>query len=160
MLRSHNSIVIKRSIEDVYQFVAVDFFANYQKWSPEVCELEQLTGGRMRVGVTGRQVRRDHGYLSEAYFRVTQMTPLRDLHFSSLSEPCFDVRYLFEPVAGATRLTFDFELTPSLAMLPFQSLVQNAVTQGGRRTVANLQTILQSDDEVPAPPSLRGTITT
>jgi hypothetical protein len=79
MLCFHNSVLINRSIEDVYRFIAVDFFENYQKWSPEVCELEQLTCGEMRVGVTGRQVRYDRGYRSEAYFRVTAMMPLRDL---------------------------------------------------------------------------------
>lgn len=159
MLRSQNSIVINRSIADVYQFVAVDFFANYQKWSPEVCELEQLTGGGMRVGATGRQVRCDHGYRSEAYFRVTQMIPLRYLHFASLSKPDFEVRYMFEPVAGATRLTFDFQLSPPLTMLPFRRLVQYAITQGALRTVTNLQTILQADGEASTTGSTQGTVT-
>jgi len=145
MLCSHNTVLINRSIEDVYDFIAVGFFENYQKWSPEVCELEQLTCGEMRVGVTGRQVRYDRGYRSEAYFRVTAMRPLRELRFTSLSKPDFDVCYLFEPAAAATRLTFDFQLRAPLMMLPLHSLIEDIIEQGGRRVVTNLQTLLETD---------------
>jgi hypothetical protein len=145
MLCSHNTVLINRRIEDVYQFIAVDFFENYQKWSPEVCELEQLSSGEMRVGVTGRQVRYDRGYRSEAYFRVTEMMPLRELRFTSLSKPEFDVCYLFEPAAAATRLTFNFQLSPPLLMLPLHGLIEDVIEQGGRRVITNLQTLLETD---------------
>ena len=147
MLCSQNSVLINRCVEDVYRFIAVDFFENYQKWSPEVCELEQLTCGEMRVGVTGRQVRYDHGYRSEAYFRVTVMMPLRELRFTSLSKPEFDVCYLFEPVAAATRLTFNFQLKPPLLMLPLHGVIEDVVKRGGRRVVTNLQTLLETDKD-------------
>lgn len=144
MLCSHNCVLINRRIEDVYQFIALDFFDNYQKWSPEVCELEKLTTGEMRVGVTGRQVRYDQGYRSEAFFRVTQLTPLRELRFASLSKPDFGVCYQFEPVDAATRLTFDFQLKPPLLMLPLRSRIHDIVEQGGSRVVTNLQALLET----------------
>ena len=145
ILCSHNTVLINRRIEDVYQFVAVNFFENYQRWSPEVSELEQLTSGEMRAGVTGRQVRYDHGYRTEAYFRVTEMNPLRELRFASMSKPKFIVGYLFEPVADATRLTFEFELKLPLLMLPLHSLIEDVVEQGGRRVVTNLQALMELD---------------
>lgn len=145
MLYSRNSVLINSCIEDVYQFIAVDFFDNYQKWSPEVCELEKLTSGEMRVGVTGRQVRYDLGYRSEAYFRVTQFKPLRELRFTSLSKPEFGVHYLFEPVHAATRLTFNFQLRPPLLMLPLQRRIHDIIEQGGTHVVTNLKTLLETD---------------
>ena len=68
MLRTQHSILIIREIQDVYQFVVVEFFHNYPKWSPQVSELEKITAGHMRIGVTGRQVRYDSGHRSEALF--------------------------------------------------------------------------------------------
>jgi len=145
MLYSHNSVLINCRIEDVYQFIAVDFFDNYQKWSPEVCELEKLTSGEMRVGVTGRQVRYDKGYRSEAFFRVTQFMPMRELRFTSLSKPEFGVCYLFEPVDAATRLIFDFQLRLPLLMLPLRNHIHDIVNLSGRHVVTNLKTLLEAD---------------
>ena len=144
MLYSHNSVLINNCIEDVYRFIAVDFFDNYQKWSPEVCELEKLTSGEMRVGVTGRQVRCDLGYRSEAFFRVTRFMPLRELSFSSLSKPEFGVSYLFEPANAATRLIFDFQLKPPLLMLPLHSRIHDIIKQSGGQVVTNLKALLET----------------
>jgi hypothetical protein len=142
LLRSHNSVVINRNVEDVYQFVAVDFFQNYRKWCPEVSELEQITHGAMRVGMTGRQVRYDMGYRSEATFRVTRLMPMRELRFASLTKPEFGVCYRFEPVMSRTRLSFEFQLSLPLYLIPVQRRVEDAVCNGGCRVVTNLQALL------------------
>lgn len=55
------SIVIKSSPETVFHYIGIDLFSNYPKWSPEVVELEQLSGGTVGVGTLGRQVRTDQG---------------------------------------------------------------------------------------------------
>ena len=142
LLESHHNTMIRRSIGDVYRFVAVDFFQNYRKWSPEVSELQQTTAGPMRVGVTGRQVRYDQGYRSEAEFRVTHMTALRELRFASLTRPEFDVCYRFEPVATDTLISFDFKLRLPVVMLPLRERVELLVEQGGSRVVSNIRTLL------------------
>jgi hypothetical protein len=145
ILRSQSSISIDRSIQDVYQFVAVDFFENYRRWAPEVCELENLSRDRMQVGVTGRQVRYDGGYRSEALFRVTHFTPLRELRFISLSKPDFSVRYLFESEGLGARLTFSFQIDLTLLMLPFRSRIAETLEAGARRNVKNVKTLLESN---------------
>ena len=142
LIQSHHRTVIHRSIEDVYQFVAINFFRNYRRWSPEVSELEQITPGAMRVGVTGRQVRHDQGYRSEATFRVTRMTPLQELRFASLTKPEFDVCYRFEPVSNDTRIHFDFLLRLPLVMLPLRERIAAIVDQSGSRVVGNIQALL------------------
>ena len=142
LIHSHHKTEVHRSIEDVYQFVAVDFFRNYRRWSPEVSELEQITAGAMRVGVTGRQVRHDQGYRSEAMFRVTRMTPLLELRFASLTKPEFDVCYRFESLSRITRIHFDFRLRLPLAMLPLHERIATIVDQSGSRVVGNLRALL------------------
>ena len=144
MLNTSHSILIRRNIEDVYRFVALDFFDNYPKWSPELLELEQLTSGPMRVGVNGRQVRCDDGYRYAAQFRVTGMLPQRELSFTSTSKPHFEVCYRFAPELASTRLTFAFRLQPTLVMLPFQNRIRGIIAQGGERVVANLRALLES----------------
>ena len=37
------SIVINKPVNKVFNFIAVDFFKNYPRWSPEVQELELLS---------------------------------------------------------------------------------------------------------------------
>ena len=144
MQQTENSILVRRRIEDVYRFVATDFFENYPKWSPEVCELEKLSSGQMRVGVIGRQVRSDGGYRTEARFQVTHFTPLVELRFASRTKPRFEVRYRFETVASDTRLTFNFNLELPFLIRPLRHRVGEAVKRGGSRVLHNLKILLET----------------
>lgn len=144
MLQTENSILIRRRIEDVYRFVATDFFENYPKWSPEVCELEKLSNGQMRVGVLGRQVRSDGGYRTEARFQVTHFTPLVELRFASRTTPRFDVRYRFDREVSDTRLTFNFNLELPFLIRPLRHRVGEVVTRGGSRVLHNLKILLET----------------
>ena len=148
MIRTRATILINRPIETVYRFVSEDFFENYRKWSPEVIQLEQTSVGPVRTGTTGRQVRRDRGFRSEAAFRVTECVPLRSIGFASMTRPHFSVRYLFEPAHQATRLIFSFELKPELFMRPLRRALNAAVDSEGRRVVSNIKALLEAS---PAP---------
>jgi len=147
MIRTESSILVRRPVEAVFLFVAVDFFSNYRKWSPEVTELEKISAGPMGLGTTGRQVRFDAGKRTEVRFRVTCYQSNRRLSFASISKPHFRVDYVFEPVAAGTRLTFRFELNPALYMLPFGRIIRDTVERGGQRVVSNLKAILETDRE-------------
>jgi hypothetical protein len=144
MIRAESSVLIQRPVEAVFQFVAVDFFANYRKWSPEVLELEKTSAGALRRGSTGRQVRCDAGHRSESSFRVTTYEPLRAIAFASISGPRYRVDYRFQPVASATRVTFRFELQPELFLRPFQRLLDGAVRRGSDGVVHNLKRLLEA----------------
>ena len=144
MLQTENSILIRRRIEDVYQFVATDFFETYPRWSPQVSELEKLSSGPMRVGVVGRQVRSDGGYRSEARFQVTHFTPLLELRFASMTKPGFEVHYRFEPVACDTRLTFNFNLELPFLIRPLRHRVGEVVKRGGSCVLHNLKILLET----------------
>jgi hypothetical protein len=147
VIDSHHCVLIRRRLEYVFRFVATDFFDNYPRWSPEVCELEKLTAGEMAVGVQARQVRLDAGYRSEALFRVTEYERGHVLRFTSLSQPRFEVCYRFERVDVDTRLSFDFRTDLPLYLLPVRIYLENIIRQGGNRVVANLKVLLEAEAE-------------
>jgi hypothetical protein len=156
VIDSHHNILIRRRLEDVFRFVATDFFDNYPRWSPEVCELEKLTAGEMAVGVKARQVRLDAGYRSEALFRVTQFERGHILRFTSLSKPRFEVCYRFDRVDIDTRLSFDFRTELPLYLLPVRGYLEKIIRQGGRRVVTNLKMLLEAEAEAAMEKQLGG----
>ncbi|MBT8119430.1 MAG: polyketide cyclase [Gammaproteobacteria bacterium] len=148
IVSSHDSVLLNRGLEDVFQFIAMDFFNNYQLISPQVCELEKITPGDIRVGVIARQVRIDEGYRSEALFRVSELVPMRKLRFTSLSKPDFEVCYLFEQVGPGTRVTFKFDTVLAVYMLPFRGHIEKIIKRGGKQVVANLRVLLETGNTV------------
>jgi hypothetical protein len=140
------STVIRKPVEDVFQFIGEGFFDNYPKWSPEVVELKPLSSGPLHVGSLARQVRVDHGHRSESTFKVTDLRPNRRLAFSGVSN-AFHCTYELESTDSeqpATRVAFTFEL-PELEMFmrPFEKLIRVAVQDGADRTVKNLKGLLE-----------------
>ncbi|MGF1642220.1 MAG: SRPBCC family protein [Thiotrichales bacterium] len=144
MIRAESWILIERPLAVVFRFVAVEFFENYPKWSPEIVSLQKTMPGPIAEGVTAVQVRRDFGYRTTARFRVTRFEVDRSLVFEALTRPWFRVTYQFEPVAKATRLTFQFELAPEPMMLPFRRLIVRAVQSSADAVVRRLQPLLES----------------
>lgn len=140
------STIINKPVETVFNFIGVDFFENYPRWSPEVIECELLSDPPLRLNSLARQVRIDQGQRSESTFRVTCFDPFNKLTFEGVSNPyrCF---YIFKPGATAeqTEITFTFELLKlELFMLPFEKLIHIAVREGAVRTVRNLKTLIES----------------
>ena len=140
------SIMIDCSSEAVFQYIAVDFFQNYPKWSPEVIELEALTEGPVKLGTLARQVRVDQGHRSESKFRVTIYEPSKRLCFSGVADP-YRCTYELEDINDGkmARLSFTFELLElQMFMRPFEKLIRIVVRDGALRTVRNLKRLTEA----------------
>ncbi len=87
MVHTQVSAEIERPVTTVFEFVAVEFFDNYPRWSPEVRELEPLDGNAVQAGIRARQVRVDRGRRSETVFRVTDLEPYRRVRFEGTPPP-------------------------------------------------------------------------
>ncbi|MEA3278512.1 MAG: SRPBCC family protein [Pseudomonadota bacterium] len=147
MVRAQASTLIRKPVDTCFRFVAVDFFRNYPRWSPEVVELKVLSGGRLRVGTMGHQVRVDQGRRSESSFRVILLQEGRRVTFQGISSP-FLVDYRFEALADRTRLTFSFQLQRlELTMRPFERLIRVAAQDGAKRVVGNLKYLIEAEPE-------------
>ena len=148
MLRARAQILITRSRDLVYDFVALEFFRNYPRWSPEVVELQCTAPGPMRIGTTGRQVRIDHGRRTEAIFSVSRLEQGRCIEFRGISSP-FRIAYFFEPQGRDTKLTFLFELSRlEFYLRLFENLIGLAIQRDAERVVRSLKALIEA--EVPA----------
>ena len=126
-----------------YEIIGERFFENYQKWCPQVVELEQLSPPPVSLGSKGRQVTRDRGIDSESFFEVSRFEPTEIFEISGASEP-FRSSYEFKAEDGATRIVFTFELKEiELVMRPFQKLIRTALQEGAIQTIENIKQLLE-----------------
>ena len=139
------SIVINQPVDKVFNFIAVDFFDNYPRWSPEVQELALLSKPPLQLNSLVRQVRIDNMQRSESTFKITTYKVGEKLVFEGVSN-AYRCSYDFVATNPSnTQLTFTFELLKlELFMLPFEKLVCIAVQEGAKRTVRNLKNLLES----------------
>jgi hypothetical protein len=140
------SIVINKPVNKVFNFIAVDFFENYPRWSPEVQELELLSAPPLQLNSLLRQVRIDNSQRSESTFKITTYKVDQKLVFEGVSN-AYRCSYDFVSTNPSrnTQITFTFELLKlELFMLPFEKLISIAVQDGANRTVRNLKNLLES----------------
>ena len=62
---------VRRSVEEVFDFVGTHYFENHPRWEREVVEVRRLTDGPFGVGSRGVMVRQVYGRRSEAPLEVT-----------------------------------------------------------------------------------------
>jgi hypothetical protein len=138
-------IVIRSTPEMIFEFIGVNFFSNYPRWSPEVVELEKLTDGEIAVGTLGRQVRIDQRRRLESKFEVTKFEVGTCVAFEGVPDPfrcTFDIRAMEANVK--TRLTFTFEgLELRPYMRPFEKLIRRVVQDGAVRTTRNIKHLIE-----------------
>lgn len=71
-MKSSTSVIIHRPIEEVFKFVATDYFENRPKWSSSIVELQNTSEGPMDVGTTGRQISDNGGPYFDSKLVVTE----------------------------------------------------------------------------------------
>jgi hypothetical protein len=139
------SIVVNSPPDEIFEYIGVNFFANYPKWSPEVVELEQLSAGPMQLGTLARQVRVDQRRRLESRFQVTTYDQGRCLRFAGVPDP-FVCTYVLDcaGTADRTNLTFTFEGFELRGyMKPFEKLIRAVVQDGAARTVRNIKRLVE-----------------
>jgi hypothetical protein len=145
MIVGKSSAVIKQPVEQVFQFVVLEFAKNYRRWSPEVQRLEVLTNGPLRVGTRARQIRVDQGRRSDTCFQVTALQPMQKVCFSEISRK-FQGEYSMQSQEGGTELRFEFRLNKvDLFMRPFEKLIRIAIQDGAERTVHNIKRLVETE---------------
>ncbi len=138
-------IVIRSTPGTIFEFIGVNFFSNYPRWSPEVVELQKLSDGEIAVGTLARQVRIDQRRRLESRFQVTKFEVGKRLIFEGVPDPfrcTFDLRALDSNLK--TSLTFTFEgLELRAHMRPFEKLIRRVVQDGAVRTTRNIKHLIE-----------------
>lgn len=93
---------VRRSVEDVFDFVGTHYFENHPRWEHEVIEVRRLTDGPIGVGSRGVMVREEYGRRSEAPLEITAFEPPRTIAFRHLGGPMLFELALVMVCAGAT----------------------------------------------------------
>lgn len=140
------SVVIKANSQEVFSFIAENFFVNYSKWAPEVVELEPLDGNKVFVGAKGRQVREDNESLVESIFELTEYNPCSIFILQGLNSP-YKHTYVIESENQntQTRLTFKFDLLEiEIFMRPFEKLIRVAIEDGAENTVEKIRDLIST----------------
>ncbi|TXT48493.1 MAG: polyketide cyclase/dehydrase [Methylocystaceae bacterium] len=136
--------VISQPRDFAFDFVARDFFKNYQRWCPQVVELEPNGSAPVRVGMTARQVTMERGIRSESTFEIVNLERPRFLALEGISEP-FSSSYAFECESQGTTLIFTFELREiEFSMRPFVKLIRAALQDGAEQIVENLRALIET----------------
>jgi Polyketide cyclase / dehydrase and lipid transport len=139
-----SSIVIDEPQGVVFSFIAENYFDNYQKWAPEVIEVEPLTEKKVIVGTKGKQIREDNGETVESIFEVTEFSPHSRFVLQGLS-PRYQSTYVTEAndQSDQTKLTFRFDLLEiELFMRPFVKLIRAAIEEGAENTVSKIKELI------------------
>jgi hypothetical protein len=145
MVNARASILIDRPPESVFDFVALGFYENYPRWSPEVQRLDTLSPGPIQVGSLARQVRVDHGRRSESTFRVTALEQPSRLEFVETRER-YRIGYRLDAADGATRLTLAFELTRlELHLRPLVRIIRRVAQEGAERAVQRIKGLVEGE---------------
>ncbi len=138
------SIEINKSIQEVFDYIGVNFFENYPKWADDVVVFEPFNGNEIFIGAQAKQVRSDNGEVVESVFEIIDYQPNYKLVFQGLTAP-YRNSYLVEKAQAAlsTRLIFRFELLEiEIFMWPFQKLIRVAIEDGAENIVGNLEKLL------------------
>lgn len=146
MIKTRASALVASPADRVFEFIAIDFFKNYKRWSPEVVSLQPMSTSAVQIGTTARQIRIDQGRRTEATFRVCAFEIGKRIEFQGVTDP-FYISYRLESLAGKTQLTFEFELSRiEFYMRPFEKLIRIAAQDGAERVVRNIKGLIEAEN--------------
>ncbi len=143
-VKASGAIVIQRPIEQVFDFVAVNFVANYPKWAPEVIEFEPIHGSQVKIGSQFRQLRYDQAQEAEIILQVTAFKASEQLILEAVTGEFRDC-YEFEIGSdqNTTNLTFCFEMLDlEMFMRPFAKLIKTAIDEGIDNSLNNIEKLM------------------
>jgi len=137
--------MINRSLTEVYDIVANKYFTNYSKWCHEIIELDEISIGPIRSGTQGCQTTRNRGVDCYSTFEVSEFNQNKNLEIKGVSESFRSTYDFSNNEIGGTRLNYRFELGDlDLSMLPFRSILNDAINDGAEETVANIKNLIES----------------
>lgn len=161
-------MLINRSREEVFKFVATDYFENRQRWRPEVEYLEKTSEGAVGVGTTGYECYIDDASRqAEIHYVVTKYEPSKKFALRgtanaineegvrearTMGQPRtmdYQTVFTFSSSLGSTRLTIEYEYELALRswhilMLPlYANSIKRRSVEGSNR----LRNLLESEHE-------------
>jgi carbon monoxide dehydrogenase subunit G len=143
MTKFEESIIINRPVEEVWKFLGN--VENMPKWDRGVLEAKQISEGPMGVGSTVQIVRQFFGRRRIGNFRVTDAVPNRTVAIQAKAKWITgQVRYSFEPVGGATRMTSTGEVELGGWLKLIAPILIPMLKRDGREDLANVKRVMEA----------------
>jgi len=143
MIRTEKTIVIKRPVEDVFNYMAE--FENDMEWRSELAEIRRTTEFGRNAGARYEQRLTWGGGEAMTDFEITDFKPYRHIEFRGTSG---DVQahgiYDFEAEDGTTRVKVAAEVQVSGALKLSEPLIEQALSKQGASDLDHLKDILES----------------
>lgn len=128
MIKVEKSGVVDRPIEEVFAYIGDQ--QNAPRWQAGLVEVKRLTDGPPGLGTRHAIVRNFMGRRMEASNEYVAFEPGKLIAFKSTSGPvAFEASYLFESVAGGTKVTSRIEMDAKGLL----SLAEPLIARGLRR---------------------------
>lgn len=108
MIKVEHSVVINRSVEEVFAFITD--LKNDLHWQSGMMESSKTPDRQTGVGTVVRHVRRFLGRQIDASVEITEYEPNKKIWLRSISGPFrFTGGYTFEPLGHGSRVAVAFE---------------------------------------------------
>ena len=146
MIRAEKSTVIRRSVEDVFAYVADQ--SNAVHWQAGLVEVQRLTDGPIGVGTRHRIARTFMGRRLAVENEYVAFEPGRRVVFRTTAGPMpLEASYIVEPAEGGARITSTIAMDAS----GFLSLAEPLIAVGLRREMDAAFRALKEVLEAPVP---------
>ncbi len=110
MFTHETTVTVKKPVQDVFKFIAVDYAQNHPKWDTRCISTELTSKGPMAVGATGKEVRNEMGKKTYT-FQITEFEANKKMAFKTTSGPAqFSSAFAFAPADGGTKVTIQSEM--------------------------------------------------
>jgi hypothetical protein len=111
MSKVSGEILIERSVEEVFDYVADQ--RNEPIYNPQMLQSEKITDGPIGIGTRFRAVAKSGRRAMEMLIEVTEFQrPSRFGARTTMSSVDVDGGLTFDPVDGATRMTWSWRVSP------------------------------------------------
>jgi uncharacterized membrane protein len=149
MARVSGEILIERPVEQVFDFVADQ--RNEPIFNPRMLQSEKITDGPIGVGTRFRATARSGRRTVEMLIEVTEFQrPRRFGSRTTMSDVDVDGGLTFEPVVGATRMSWSWEVSPSGPLRLLGPLVARLGRRQEQAIWAGLKAHLEESGTAPA----------
>ncbi len=137
MAHAENSVVVKKPVEEVYEFVADGM--NNPRWRPGVLDIQLHSGTPGTVGAVYKQgMKGPGGRRIDGDYRITAAEPNKELSFVVVTGPARpEGHYYFESGAEGTKLRFVLDFQPR----GFAKLMNGMIQKTMQAEVANLSNL-------------------
>jgi uncharacterized membrane protein len=153
MIRIAESVVIGRSVGDVFAYVSDQ--TNAPSWQRGLHDVRRTTDGPLGVGTRHTFVRRLMGRTIDGSNEYTRWEPGRLVAFKATSGAMdLEASYVVEPAgADQTRLTSRLDLRPTGLLRLAEPLVEAGLTRDVKANLATLKRLLENSETAGTEPT-------